>query len=129
MLITKTLKVFEKQIIRRTLSLSKQASRKMDIEESHLVICAAKKSAPVDVEEGKTYYWCSCGRSKSQPFCDGSHKGTEFSPVAFTATETKKIYFCACKQSGKSPLCDGSHKKLPEDAEGKGFPVNYCSSL
>jgi len=65
----------------------------------------------VDVEKGKTYYWCACGRSKSQPFCDGSHKNTEITPVAYVAEETKKVYFCGCKSTQNKPLCDGSHKK------------------
>ena len=65
----------------------------------------------VDVEQGKTYYWCACGRSKSQPFCDGSHKDTEFSPVKFVADESKKVYFCGCKATQDQPLCDGSHNK------------------
>lgn len=64
---------------------------------------------PVEVESGKSYFWCSCGQSKSQPFCDGSHKGTDFTPVKFDATESKKVYFCGCKQTKASPLCDGSH--------------------
>lgn len=85
-------------------------------------ICAKRAPIGVEVEAGQDYYWCSCGRSKSQPFCDGSHQGTDFTPVKFTATETKKVYFCGCKQSAAGALCDGSHKKLPEDAEGKGFP-------
>ena len=59
----------------------------------------------------------------------GSHKGTDFTPIAYTATETKKAYFCGCKQSSNKPLCDGSHKKLPEDAQGKGFSVDYCAKL
>jgi len=73
---------------------------------------AAKGPLPVQVEAGKDYWWCSCGQSKRQPFCDGSHKGTEFSPVKFTATETKTAYFCGCKHTGKPVLCDGSHNKL-----------------
>ena len=65
----------------------------------------------VDVEQGKTYYWCACGRSKSQPFCDGSHKDTEFSPVKYVADESKTVYFCGCKATQSQPLCDGSHNK------------------
>ena len=65
----------------------------------------------IDVEEGKTYYWCACGKSKSQPFCDGSHKDTEFSPVAYKAEESKTVYFCGCKATQNQPLCDGSHNK------------------
>ncbi len=63
-----------------------------------------------DVEAGKNYFWCSCGKSAAQPFCDGSHKGSDFTPVKYTATETKKVYFCGCKQSANQPMCDGSHK-------------------
>ena len=64
----------------------------------------------VEVEEGKTYFWCACGRSKKQPFCDGSHKDTGFSPVKYQATESRKVFFCGCKQTASQPLCDGSHK-------------------
>lgn len=65
----------------------------------------------VKVESGKDYFWCACGKSKSQPFCDGSHKGGPFVPIKYTATETKEVYFCGCKASSSKPLCDGSHKK------------------
>ncbi len=64
----------------------------------------------IEVEIGTTYYWCSCGKSKTQPFCDGSHKGSSFSPVKYIAEESKKVYFCGCKQTRTPPLCDGSHK-------------------
>jgi len=60
---------------------------------------------------GETYYWCACGRSKNQPFCDGSHKGTEFQPTAFTAEKTETVYLCGCKKTGGAPFCDGSHNK------------------
>jgi CDGSH-type Zn-finger protein len=73
---------------------------------------AQKAPYPVGAERGKSYHWCACGRSRNQPFCDGSHKGTEFTPVKFEATETKTVYFCGCKLSAGKPLCDGSHKAL-----------------
>ncbi|MEO1252242.1 MAG: CDGSH iron-sulfur domain-containing protein [Pseudomonadota bacterium] len=66
---------------------------------------------PIDVEAGKDYFWCACGRSKTQPFCDGSHKGTEFVPVKWKAEKTKRVFFCACKHTAGQPLCDGSHNK------------------
>lgn len=75
-------------------------------------IVAKKGSYKVDVEEGKTYFWCSCGRSASQPFCDGSHSGTDFTPVAYKAAESKVVGFCGCKYSEKAPLCDGAHRDL-----------------
>ncbi|MGB8516562.1 MAG: CDGSH iron-sulfur domain-containing protein [Gallionella sp.] len=73
---------------------------------------AQKSPYAVEVEAGKTYYWCSCGKSKGQPFCDGSHQGSSFTPVAFEASESKTVYFCGCKHSGNQALCDGSHSKL-----------------
>jgi len=73
---------------------------------------ASKTPFPVDVEAGKSYWWCSCGKSQKQPFCDGSHKGSEFTPTEFKATESKKVWFCGCKHTAAPPLCDGSHKKL-----------------
>ena len=66
----------------------------------------------VDVEAGETYYWCACGKSKNQPFCDGSHQDTDFTPVAFTAEKSEKVYFCGCKKSANPPLCDGTHNSL-----------------
>jgi CDGSH-type Zn-finger protein len=73
---------------------------------------AKKGPYPVDVEAGKEYYWCQCGKSASQPFCDGSHQGTEFSPVPYRAETSKTEYFCGCKATGGQPMCDGSHAKL-----------------
>jgi CDGSH-type Zn-finger protein len=71
-----------------------------------------KSPMPIEVEEGKTYFWCACGKSAKQPFCDGSHKDTGIAPVKITAEATKKMFFCGCKASAKAPLCDGSHNKL-----------------
>lgn len=71
-----------------------------------------KAPYPVEVEAGKNYFWCSCGQSANQPFCDGSHKGSDFAPVKFEATEDKRVFFCGCKNNGDGPLCDGSHKAL-----------------
>jgi CDGSH-type Zn-finger protein len=66
----------------------------------------------VTVEQGKSYFWCACGQSKNQPFCDGSHKvDGVFVPVKYSATESKQVYFCGCKASANKPLCDGTHKK------------------
>lgn len=73
---------------------------------------AQKAPFPIDVEDGKSYFWCACGKSQNQPFCDGSHKGSEFSPVKYQAEEAKRVFFCGCKQTSNSPLCDGSHKDL-----------------
>tara|TARA_B100001057_G_C22772872_1_gene920336 strand:+ start:719 stop:964 length:246 start_codon:yes stop_codon:yes gene_type:complete len=73
-----------------------------------------KNSYVVDVQKGKKYFWCACGLSQNQPFCDGSHKTTGFSSIPYTATKTGKVHFCGCKNSSKKPLCDGSHTKLKE---------------
>jgi CDGSH-type Zn-finger protein len=75
---------------------------------------AARSPAQVDVEAGKSYFWCSCGKSQSQPFCDGSHKDTLFTPLKFVAEESATVYFCRCKHSSNGALCDGSHKSLTE---------------
>ena len=77
--------------------------------ESHI---PQKSPYAADVEAGKSYWWCSCGQSKNQPFCDGSHKGSEFSPVEYKAEKSGTVYFCGCKHSHTRPLCDGSHKNL-----------------
>jgi CDGSH iron-sulfur domain-containing protein 3 len=66
----------------------------------------------VNVEAGRSYWWCACGRSKSQPFCDGSHKGSAFTPVQWTAPESKRVSFCACKQIDTQPLRSGAHQAL-----------------
>jgi CDGSH-type Zn-finger protein len=71
-----------------------------------------KAPYPIEVEAGKTYYWCVCGLSAKQPFCDGKHKGGAFAPLKYTAEKDGRAWFCGCKQSGKAPLCDGRHKAL-----------------
>ena len=73
---------------------------------------AQKGPCALEVEAGKTYYWCACGLSQSQPFCDGAHKGSGMSPKPYTAEKSGTVYFCGCKHSGKGALCDGSHSKL-----------------
>ncbi|MCB2096985.1 MAG: CDGSH iron-sulfur domain-containing protein [Parvularculaceae bacterium] len=73
---------------------------------------AARAPLAVDVEAGKAYFWCACGRSKSQPFCDGSHKGTDFTPMKWTADQSKRVFFCCCKHTKGAPFCDGSHKSV-----------------
>jgi CDGSH-type Zn-finger protein len=70
----------------------------------------------VDVTAGKSYFWCACGLSQNQPFCDGSHKGTSFAPVKHVAEKDGKAWFCGCKHSAKAPMCDGSHKGLAAGA-------------
>ena len=72
---------------------------------------AGEGALAIDVKQGKSYYWCSCGKSSKQPFCDGSHKETEFKPVVYKAELTKRVFFCACKQTNDQPFCDGSHNK------------------
>ena len=72
---------------------------------------AGEGALAINVQQGKTYYWCSCGKSSKQPFCDGSHKGTGFKPVIYRAELTKRMFFCACKQTNVQPFCDGSHNK------------------
>jgi CDGSH-type Zn-finger protein len=70
---------------------------------------AIPSAAPIEVsvEYGKTYWWCACGRSKTQPFCDGSHKGTSFTPLKYQAGEAGPKWFCVCKQTATRPFCDG----------------------
>ncbi len=77
-------------------------------------LVASRTPIAVEVEVGKIYWWCSCGRSASQPFCDGSHKGTVFNPQRWECGRSERKWFCGCKRTAKAPFCDGSHKGLPE---------------
>lgn len=78
-------------------------------------IVAAKKPVSVDLKKGETYYWCRCGRSQDQPFCDGSHKGTGITPLEFTAESDGEAWLCQCKGTSDKPFCDGTHNKLKVD--------------
>ena len=73
---------------------------------------AQKAPYVVELEAGKNYHWCACGQSKNQPFCDGSHRGSEFTPVSFTPEVSGKQYLCGCKHSKNKPFCDGTHRNL-----------------
>ena len=75
-------------------------------------VVAAREPFKVDVEAGKAYFWCACGRSQNQPFCDGSHKGTGLTPVQYKADATRPVWLCGCKQTKSAPMCDGTHKSL-----------------
>lgn len=86
-------------------------------------IVANNKPKKVELEKGKTYFFCTCGRSKNQPYCDGSHKGTTFSPQSFEATETE-AYLCQCKYSNRLPYCDGTHKQIDDSTVGHTAKLN-----
>ena len=75
-------------------------------------IPAQKSPYPFTVEAGREYWWCACGRSKSQPFCDGSHRGTGVTPVSFTPPQSGEVWLCGCKATAGKPLCDGTHNRL-----------------
>ncbi len=74
-------------------------------------IVVDKQPAVLELDAG-TYYWCSCGRSKNQPFCDGSHEGTGFTPVEFSLNEKTTVALCLCKHTKNPPFCDGNHNSI-----------------
>jgi CDGSH-type Zn-finger protein len=84
------------------------------IEENNMAERAMPQKGPypVDVEAGKSYLWCACGHSANQPFCDGSHHGTGFTPVKFVAKDSEAAWLCGCKRTRNKPFCDGTHEKL-----------------
>ena len=75
-------------------------------------VVVQKAPYPIEVEEGKKYFWCACGKSQNQPFCDGAHQGSDFTPYSYTAESSRTLYFCGCKHTAGVPLCDGSHNAL-----------------
>lgn len=75
-------------------------------------VIAQKAPFKVEVEAGKSYWWCVCGRSATQPFCDGSHKTTNLAPIKWVAERAGPVWFCGCKRTRSAPACDGSHKTL-----------------
>ncbi|MCW5698587.1 MAG: CDGSH iron-sulfur domain-containing protein [Rhodospirillales bacterium] len=85
-------------------------------------IIAGKKPIRVDLEAGKSYYWCRCGRSKTQPFCDGSHKGTSLEPLEFKVDKSETRFLCQCKGTTNAPFCDGSHSRLGAHDIGSELP-------
>jgi len=88
-----------------------------------LPIIAAISPTKVELEEGKSYAWCRCGRSKTQPFCDGSHVGTDLTPLKFTAEKTESAALCRCKSSANAPFCDGTHASLGDLTAGDPAPA------
>lgn len=74
---------------------------------------AGRRPVVTELEPG-TYWWCACGESNNQPFCDGSHAGTGFEPIPLTLEETKRVALCTCKRSASKPMCDGTHARLDD---------------
>ena len=85
-------------------------------------VIADNKPVKVTLSKGQEYHFCTCGKSKSQPFCDGSHVGTSFTPKVIASDEDSESYLCACKHSANSPFCDGSHKQFSAEDIGKEGP-------
>ena len=80
---------------------------------------ADNKPIKLALEKDKKYYFCMCGLSSKQPLCDGSHQGSDFTPLAFQCDESKDYFLCQCKHSGNKPYCDGSHKQFGDDQVGQ----------
>lgn len=82
-------------------------------------VIAGNKPQKVSLNKDQKYFFCACGHSANQPFCDGSHKGTAFTPKAFTAEKDGDAWLCKCKHTGNAPFCDGTHKQFSDDQVGK----------
>ena len=82
-------------------------------------VIASNKPERVELVKGRKYFFCACGRSANQPFCDGSHQGTPFSPIAFEARKDGPAFLCACKQSARKPYCDGTHQNIGDQQVGQ----------
>jgi len=81
-----------------------------------LPVGALREPIEVALKAGEKYWWCSCGLSATQPFCDGAHKGTGLKPVMWKAEKDETVWLCGCKATASKPFCDGSHNRLPPDA-------------
>ncbi len=87
-------------------------------------VIADRKPTKVELKAGESYLWCACGRSASQPFCDGSHRDTSFTPLKFQAEESGDAHLCMCKRTGNPPYCDGTHARLSADGNAAPVPAN-----
>jgi CDGSH-type Zn-finger protein len=94
----------------------------MEFKMSDIPIIADNKPTKTSIEAGKNYYFCACGRSANQPFCDGSHAGTGLKPMVLKAESTKDAYICMCKHTKNAPFCDGTHNQFTDDLVGKPGP-------
>lgn len=90
-------------------NMAKEVQKEVIVDKSKIY---QKSPIPVELKKGETYYWCTCGKSTHQPFCDGAHVGTSFTPLEFKAEKDGTAYLCACKHTKNPPYCDGSHKNL-----------------
>eukprot|EP00761_Pharyngomonas_kirbyi_P001870 gb/GECH01001874.1/.p1 GENE.gb/GECH01001874.1/~~gb/GECH01001874.1/.p1 ORF type:complete len:118 (+),score=33.01 gb/GECH01001874.1/:1-354(+) len=103
---------FTNSNIKRFYSSKSTTSNENIIDPSKLPVCAQKGPYEKEIKAGKLYSWCTCGLSKKQPLCDGSHKGTGFKPLRFKPDKDETVYFCGCKQTRNPPFCDGTHSSL-----------------